>query len=144
MKSNVKAALLLLVAIACHASGSGLVMAPMLETSTDVAATTPSDADAGSFGTRSLGEPHSPPNQSCDRSVECISALTLAPRYPFPAPYDRCDPSPIGRTGRFSARETDDRRRSAADAGTDVCCYVSFEECSAHESVRPIRHFHRP
>jgi hypothetical protein len=84
---------------------------------------------------RLLREPTPPPNQRCTRDVQCVPQLASPPTYPFPHPFERCDPNPLGETGHLSARETTQRR---AD-DPDVCCYVSFDQCQGRRAtVRPV------
>ncbi len=110
----------------------GLVVVPMLETLPSASAA-PDDggAEAARLTTRPILEPHAPNNQTCTRDVECAPPLATPPSFPFAHPYERCDPSPLGSTGHFSARETDTRRQT----DPDVCCYLGFNGCTTRRST---------
>jgi hypothetical protein len=125
------------VSLACKSASDtdGLVVVPMLEAPVSASVVVPDAGQEASVATRSLREPHPPNNQKCgNRDVQCIAALASAPTYPYPHPYERCDPNPLGETGQLSARETDDHRVSEPD----VCCYVSFGQCNGRVRVRSV------
>lgn len=149
MKSNVKAALVpsltMIGAVAAcktSADAEGLVAVPMLDT---VPSATASSLDASadsSVAHRPAIEPHAPQGQSCTRDVHCIDALATAPTWPFAPPYDKCNPTPLGETGKFSPQETASKR--ADDPNT--CCYIGFVGCTTRRgggrgsmrNVRPV------
>jgi len=121
------------------ASTEGLVSAPMLAASEEIASAATADArDAGRDGAsaRTMTEPRPPPGTSgCTRTVRCEDPLLAAPAWPYPHPFERCDPDPPGDAGGFSANATTEKRRD----DPETCCYVSFRDCSRRGRPHVVR-----
>ena len=133
MKSNVKAALgapltMIGAMAACKSSpeGEGLVAVPMLESAPSATATALDASVDSGVAHRPAIEPRQPQGQTCTRDVHCVDELATAPTWPYAPPYDKCNPNPLGETGKFSPQETTLHRSDEPS----TCCYVAFVGCS--------------
>ena len=104
----------------------GLVVAPMLQTALASPSGSADEADAA-VAHRPTVDPRAPRNMKCERQVDCRAELAVAPSWPFTAPYERCDPMPVGELGKFSPTETASHRHG--EPGT--CCYLAFVACES-------------
>jgi hypothetical protein len=132
MKSNVKAALGMLVACKSSSDADGLVAVPMLETAPSTSAATLDASVESGVSHRPTVEPRAPQGQTCKRDVSCVDALATTPTWPFSPPYDKCNPTPLGEAGKFSPQETAQRRADEPN----TCCYVTFTGCVSRTTGR--------
>ncbi|HSQ61778.1 MAG TPA: hypothetical protein VLM85_01135 [Polyangiaceae bacterium] len=120
------------IATSCKSApnpAENLVAAPMLPPDELVAeADDAGDAATdGSATARSMPEPRPPSGMiACTRDVRCEDPLSVVPVWPYPQPFERCDPERASDAGVFSAKETTERRQDEPD----TCCYVSYRDCS--------------
>jgi len=115
-----------LAACSSTPDADGLVVAPMAETASSATAIElDASADAPTHHRVAI-EPHAPGAQmACTRDVSCVAELPAPPPNPYNAPFDKCDPAPLGEVGHLSPIETTSKRKD----DPTMCCYVSFSNC---------------
>jgi len=120
------------IAASCKSApnpAENLVAAPMLPPG-EVVAEAEDGGEAGTDGSataRSMPEPRPPAGMvNCTRDVRCEDELSVVPVWPYPQPFERCDPERASDAGVFSAKETTEQRRDEPD----TCCYVSYRDCA--------------